>query len=59
MAGQTSVDVSDLVLSTGAVITRKHVRECQSEWHKIQVDGNGSGVLKMPFAIIFMYLSET
>ena len=34
--GQTSVNVSDLVLLTGAVITQEHIlRECQSVWHKI------------------------
>ena len=36
MAGQTSVNVSVLVLLTEAVITHEHnLRECQSVWHKI------------------------
>ena len=36
MAGQTSVNVSDLVLLTGAVITQEHnLRMCQSVWYRI------------------------
>ena len=36
MAGQTPVNVSDLVLLTEAVITQEHnLRKCQSVWHEI------------------------
>ena len=36
MAGQTSVNVSDLVLLRRAVITQGHnLRKCQSVWHKM------------------------
>ena len=57
MAGQSSVNVSDPVLLTGTVITQEHnLKKCQSVWHKIDkfflLDGNGFGLLKIPFVII-------
>ena len=41
MAGHTFVDVSDMVLLLGAVITEEHnLRECQSVHHKIKTFKN-------------------
>ena len=65
MAERTPVNISDLVLLTGTVITQEHyLTKCQSVWHRINkifsyLDRSDSGHLKMPFVIIFMHLSET